>query len=189
MNSEDDTLSVQISDGLDCGGNVVSLSEYGEIISGYTYHIDIGWNTSFATVFISDPNATEWQKHWSRSATLNDYIGVNASVWWTDPIDSDYNINLGNGTFSNITIESSDFSLYYNDDDSTSSRSVFGQLQDDLGPLLWVIVVLTLFVSMICVNITMYSVWQCCRPKVCITVRITRHSLPFHHFEHETSGR
>ena len=88
-----------------------TLTDYGEIEIGESYHIIIDTNYTFTTVSISnsDDSKTGIYPFPRAKPTLQDHIGRTANVYFMSGKFSQYPYNRGNGTFSNIVITSSIF--------------------------------------------------------------------------------
>lgn len=82
-----------------------SLSDYGLITVGDSYHIVIDYNLTDLVVEVSDGIRPNWTQRWEREGAL-EVIGEEAMVWWMSGKFGSSSYNRGNGTFSNVVLTS-----------------------------------------------------------------------------------
>lgn len=113
---QQDVLLLSLSDSESCS-KTYDLSDFGELVVGERYHIDIRFDDESLSVSIdgiSDGIDTsfwsqKWSKTWSRSPTLNEHIGEVVPVWWMSDKFGSTTYNIGGGIFENVIISSNGF--------------------------------------------------------------------------------
>jgi len=92
---------------------VQTLTDFGEITIGHSYHIKINTNDSYTTVtaHCSDTDRFGVYAFPRESPTDPNHIGRNATVYWMSGKFGTSSYNRGNGTFSNIVLISSGFNV------------------------------------------------------------------------------
>eukprot|EP01083_Nonionella_stella_P128921 390767_1 len=78
-----------------------------------TYHITISLNNTAIMIQITGGNEADYTQTWSRNPTLKQYLGIEVPIWFSSDRlkGSQYSYNVGDGTFSNIIIQSQIFTI------------------------------------------------------------------------------
>lgn len=98
----DGVLELDLSDSASCS-TIYQLTAFGAISTSTSYHIEISFNATNLSVTVDSQT-----EHWSRSPNDDAFAGRVVPVWWMSDKFGSSNYNLGDGTFSNILIRSSD---------------------------------------------------------------------------------
>eukprot|EP01084_Bolivina_argentea_P257877 434550_1 len=104
-------MHVSTSSGSQCQPRDQGLGDYGNITINTSYHLLIAFNNTNLTVRVSGGGKADWERSWPRDATLSQFIGQEAPVWWmTNKYDPNgWDFNRGGAIFSNVIIKSNVF--------------------------------------------------------------------------------
>lgn len=109
LTSGSDRLAVSISEKDRCSTSYV-LDDYGEIVKGIEYHMEIAFDDTSITVQLNEKmNSPVWSTSFVRSGFISEHIGQYAPIWWMSGKFGSSQYNVGGGVFSNIEFQSEGF--------------------------------------------------------------------------------
>ena len=107
LTSGSNQLSVSLSEVDSC--SMSHVLEYGEIVKGVAYHMEIAFNATTLAVRLNEVGGAVWSASYARSGTMSDHIGQYAPIWWMSGKFGTSEYNVGGGVFSNIVFQSEGF--------------------------------------------------------------------------------